>query len=108
MSQQNQTESDRSNEKPKSNNLLQFACILAATLVPFLTVTGFWLILDFANTSQGVERERDIGIQHTITDKEIFFNALGAGVKQGAVWALVGFVVGSVSVFVYNRKQKSM
>jgi len=108
MTQENQNVSERVNVKSKSKNLFQIACILVSTLVPFIVVTGFWLILDFANTSQGVERERDIGIQHTITDKEMFFKALGVGMKQGGISALVGFVVGSVCVFIYNRKQKSV
>jgi hypothetical protein len=91
----------------KRRLLIQGLCILAATLIPFLAVAGFWFVLDFTDTSQGVERERDIGIHHTITDREMVLKALKVGASQGAIYAVIGFVAGAIGVIGYNRSKKS-
>lgn len=92
----------------KKNKLLtQGLCVAAATLVPFLAVAGFWFVLAFIDTSQGVERERDIGIQHTVTDQEMILKTLRAGAKEGAIYAVIGFIAGTISVVMYNRSKKS-
>lgn len=94
-------------EKRKKNLLLiQALCVLAATLIPFLVVACFWFVLDFADTSQGVERERDIGIHHTITDQEMVLKALNLGIRQGAIYAVIGFIAGTIGVIGYNRSKK--
>jgi hypothetical protein len=91
----------------KRRLLIQALCILAATVLPFLAVAGFWFVLDFTDTSQGVERERDIGIHHTITDGEMVLKALNVGARQGAIYAAIGFVAGTIGVIGYNRSKKS-
>lgn len=91
----------------RKNLLMQSLCTLAATLIPFLAVAGFWFVLDFTDTSQGIERERDIGIQHTVPDQEMVLKALRNGVQQGAIYAMMGFFVGTIWVIGYNRSRKS-
>ena len=47
----------------------------------------------YADLSQGVERERDGGIQHSVTEQEIIRMALQFGIAQGARYGIGGWLL---------------
>jgi hypothetical protein len=76
------------------------------TLTPFLVSSGFWFVLDYADTSQGIERERETGINHTMTNEQMLLKAIQVAAKQSWQYAVIGFAAGSIGLLGYRRSQK--
>lgn len=73
----------------KRNLVLSFA-------LPFLVIAGVSTAIDYCDISDGIERERDIGIKHTVTDQQILLNSFKKSLLLAFPAGLIGLVVGAV------------
>lgn len=70
--------------------------LLLAFVLPFLVVLGLCAALDYADISGGIEHEREVGINHKITEQEIALNSLKKGLLLAFPAGLIGLVVVSL------------
>lgn len=96
--------SAENNKKPSKQILV---CSILVCLIPFCLVFGYWFILAYTNISNGVERERDIGIQHDITELKMFSQSIMTGIKQSYWWGLGGLLIGSAIGATIRNSQKT-
>jgi hypothetical protein len=85
-----------------------FVCSILACLTPFLLVFAYWFVLAYTNISNGVERERDIGIQHDITEFEMFSQSIMTGLEKSFWWGFGGLIAGSAIGATLQRSKKTV
>lgn len=73
---------------------------------PFLAAMATWTIWDYCDISDGVDREREIGIKHAVTDKQLFLRSLKDSLQFAVPTGLIGLGCG-FAVFGRSKKEDS-
>lgn len=92
---------DNERIKPQKNHAFYF--FFSAFLLPFLLALVLLTAIDYIDVSDGIEREREAGINHTITSEQILFDSA----KKSLLFA---FPAGGLSLLiaVFWRRTRSL
>lgn len=80
----------------KSGCLKKNQKLIFGFFIPFFVVSTLWTIIDYCDISDGIEKERDIGINHKVTDADILFNSLKGSILFALPAGLIGLAAASV------------
>lgn len=69
--------------------------------IPFVVVCIAWTIIDYIDVSDGLEKEREIGVKATIPESELWFQAL----QKSLILAVPAGALGMVGVALYKKRK---